>query len=30
MSDKLKGGILGGKGMVGQRLISLLENHTGF
>ena len=27
MSDKLKVGILGGTGMVGQRFISLLENH---
>ena len=28
MSDKLKVGILGATGMVGQRFISLLENHT--
>ena len=27
MSDKLRVGILGGTGMVGQRFISLLENH---
>ena len=27
MSDKLKVGILGGTGMVGQRFISLLDNH---
>ena len=27
MSEKLKVGILGGTGMVGQRFISLLENH---
>ena len=27
MSDKLKVGILGATGMVGQRFISLLENH---
>ena len=30
MSDKLKVGILGGTGMVGQRFISLLENHPRF
>jgi len=30
MSDKLKAGILGGTGMVGQRFISLLENHPWF
>ena len=30
MSDKLKLGILGGTGMVGQRFISLLENHPWF
>lgn len=30
MSDKLKVGILGGTGMVGQRFISLLENHPWF
>ena len=29
MSEKLKVGILGGTGMVGQRFISLLENHPG-
>ena len=28
MSEKLKVGILGGTGMVGQRFISLLENHA--
>ena len=28
MSEKLKVGILGGTGMVGQRFISLLENHS--
>lgn len=30
MGDKLKVGILGGTGMVGQRFISLLENHPWF
>lgn len=30
MSDKLRVGILGGTGMVGQRFISLLENHPWF
>lgn len=30
MSDKLKVGILGGTGMVGQRFISILENHPWF
>lgn len=30
MSSKLKVGILGGTGMVGQRFISLLENHPWF
>lgn len=30
MSRKLKAGILGGTGMVGQRFISLLENHPWF
>ena len=30
MSEKLRVGILGGTGMVGQRFISLLENHTWF
>ena len=30
MSDKLKVGILGGTGMVGQRFASLLENHPWF
>ena len=30
MSDKLKVGILGGTGMVGQRFVSLLENHPWF
>ncbi len=30
MSDKLKAGILGGTGMVGQRFITLLENHPWF
>ena len=30
MSEKLKVGILGGTGMVGQRFISLLENHQWF
>lgn len=30
MSDRLKVGILGGTGMVGQRFISLLENHPWF
>lgn len=30
MSDKLKVGIVGGTGMVGQRFISLLENHPWF
>ena len=30
MSEKLKVGILGGTGMVGQRFISLLENHSWF
>lgn len=30
MSDKLSVGILGGTGMVGQRFISLLENHPWF
>ena len=29
MSEKLRVGILGGTGMVGQRFISLLENHPG-
>ena len=29
MSDKLRVGILGGTGMVGQRFITLLENHLG-
>ena len=29
MSEKLKVGILGATGMVGQRFISLLENHRG-
>lgn len=29
MSEKLKVGILGGTGMVGQRFISLLENQIG-
>ena len=28
--DKLKVGILGGTGMVGQRFITLLENHPWF
>ena len=28
--EKLKVGILGGTGMVGQRFISLLENHPWF
>ena len=27
MSEKLRVGILGGTGMVGQRFITLLENH---
>ena len=30
MSDKLRVGILGGTGMVGQRFITLLENHPWF
>ena len=30
MEKKLKVGILGGSGMVGQRFISLLENHPWF
>ena len=30
MSDKLKVGILGGTGMVGQRFITLLEHHPWF
>ncbi|MDR1700067.1 MAG: aspartate-semialdehyde dehydrogenase [Lachnoclostridium sp.] len=30
MKEKLKAGILGGTGMVGQRFISLLENHPWF
>ena len=30
MSQKLKVGILGATGMVGQRFISLLENHAWF
>ena len=30
MSDRLRVGILGGTGMVGQRFISLLENHPWF
>lgn len=30
MSDKLKVGILGGTGMVGQRFIAILENHPWF
>ncbi len=30
MNEKLKAGILGGTGMVGQRFISLLENHPWF
>lgn len=30
MSQKLKAGILGGTGMVGQRFIALLENHPWF
>ena len=30
MSEKLKVGILGGTGMVGQRFISLLANHPWF
>ncbi len=30
MSDKLRVGILGGTGMVGQRFVSLLENHPWF
>ena len=30
MSDKLKVGILGGTGMVGQRFVSLMENHPWF
>ena len=30
MSEKLKAGILGGTGMVGQRFITLLENHPWF
>ena len=29
MSEKLRVGILGATGMVGQRFISLLENHHG-
>ena len=30
MSEKLKVGVLGGTGMVGQRFISLLEDHPWF
>ena len=30
MSEKIRVGILGGTGMVGQRFISLLENHPWF
>ena len=30
MSEKLKVGILGATGMVGQRFITLLENHPWF
>ena len=30
MSQKLRAGILGGTGMVGQRFIALLENHPWF
>ena len=30
MNEKLKVGILGGTGMVGQRFIALLENHPWF
>ena len=30
MSEKLKVGILGGTGMVGQRFVSLLEEHPWF
>ena len=30
MGEKLRVGILGGTGMVGQRFISLLENHPWF
>lgn len=30
MSEKLRVGILGGTGMVGQRFITLLENHPWF
>ena len=30
MSEKLKVGILGGTGMVGQRFISLLDGHPWF
>ena len=30
MSEKLRVGILGGTGMVGQRFISLLDNHPWF
>ena len=30
MSDKLRVGILGGTGMVGQRFLSILENHPWF
>lgn len=30
MSEKLNVGILGGTGMVGQRFISLLDNHPWF
>ena len=30
MSEKLRVGILGGTGMVGQRFISILENHPWF
>ena len=30
MSDKLRVGVLGGTGMVGQRFISLLDNHPWF
>ena len=30
MSEKLRVGILGGTGMVGQRFISLLEDHPWF
>ena len=30
MSDRLRAGILGATGMVGQRFIALLENHPWF